>query len=127
MGRGMAGAAAHAGMFPVEQITGLGVIEALGGWVPVQHRKSFAVVVRVALRAADPGRARLRERGVQTMMLLQLVCNLPMAFRTTKRRCLGGDRMALGAIVRRAEALVCPSQRSGRNLCACRQRYRQHP
>lgn len=48
----MAGAAAHAGVFSIKQVSRLRVIEPFWRWVPMQQREVLSVMVGVALDAS---------------------------------------------------------------------------
>ena len=73
---GVAIAASGGCVFPIQDIAGLGVVEALHRRVPVEHVEVFAVVVGVALYAGRAGRAGQRIGGMQAVVALHLGGNL---------------------------------------------------
>lgn len=76
----MACTATHPYMLAIEQVSGLGMIEARCRRGPVDHVEVHAVVIGVAFYAGRPYWAGARKRGMQPLVLLDLRSDLAMAF-----------------------------------------------
>jgi len=82
----------------------------------MHHLEINSVVIGVTLYTGGTGSCGTRKGGMQSLVLLQLNGNLPMALEASKRGCTGGDLMTLDAVRISVEALMCSGQRTRRNL-----------
>ena len=80
--RQMAGTTTHSHVLAVENVSGLRVIKSRRRRVPMNHVEVHAVMIRVALHASRSRGTRTRKRRVQSLVLLDLRSDLPMAFQT---------------------------------------------
>lgn len=111
---GMALVTSHARMFAFEHVAGLLVIEGLD--VPLNQRKSLAVVVGVAVHAILT-RIRLDVVGsMQAFVRCHPSSDLGMTRHAVKSRFAAGEYVAGRAVFRSAEGLVRPRQGTWRNL-----------
>ena len=67
----VAGAAAHARMFTIEEKARRRVIESLWSRIPMHHLEIDAVVIGMALHTSRARRARSWERCMKTLVLLR--------------------------------------------------------
>lgn len=107
----MAGAAAYSCMFAIEGKTCRGVIEPLRSRIPMHHLEIDAVVIGMALHTSRAGRPRSRERCMQTLVLLDLIGNFPMAIQAFEGGRLHGDLVTLDAVRSPTQALMRLRQR----------------
>ena len=96
--RGVTGTAADVGVFAIEAIAGLGVIEAARSWIPMHHLKICTVVIGVALDASGARNWRARIGSVQAAVLLQFVGDFLVTFSAAEFRRSRRDRVAFSAI-----------------------------
>lgn len=123
--RRVAGATTDTHMLSVERVSGLGVIESLGGRSPVNHLEVFTVVIRMALDARHTRRVGAGIGGMKALVGLDLVGDFLMALKTLEREGLGGDFVAFDAIRTSCQALVGLGERSRGNLRDCRSGQRE--
>lgn len=116
MCRLMARPATYAGVFAIQRITSLRMVESLGSRVPVQQREVLPVVIGVALDASHTRCTCLREGGMETLALLKFGSDLLVTLHAAKRRGACIDGVALGAIIRPVQTLVGFGERARRNL-----------
>jgi len=114
----VAGAAAHALMFAIEHKACRRVIESLRSRIPMHHLEVDTVVIGMALHTCCAGRARSRKCCMKAFVLLELICNFPMAIQTLERRRLDGNLVTLDAVPGSTQALMRLCQRSRRDLRA---------
>jgi len=112
----MAGTARNTGVFPIERVTGLRVIKAPRGRVPMEQVEVFPVVIGVAFDAGRSGRSGVGKCRMESLVPLQFVFDFAMAFQTVKSRRPGRDLVAFDAIGGPVEALMRPGKGSRRNL-----------
>jgi len=105
--RRMAGAATDAHVLSVEGVSRSRMVEALRGWVPVNHLEVDPVVIRMAFDAGHTRCGRTREGGVKPLVLLQLDGDFLVTFQTAELRAPCGDCVTLYAICVSIQALVC--------------------
>lgn len=110
----VAAAALQAGVFALQRVTRLLVIE--GSWIPFDQGKVFAVMVGVAANALL-ARSRLEVIGrVQAFLGRQAGGNLAVAIEAAERSFAGSDLMAASAIGGAVQGSVRAGERSGRDL-----------
>src|SRR6185437_10900371 len=109
-------AARHAGMLPIQHVSGLRMIEARWCRRPVHDRKVRPVVIGVTFYARGARHARLRIRCMKSVMMRKLACNFSMAVEAEERAGSHRGCMAAGAILRPFQRLMCARERPWRNL-----------
>lgn len=104
--RGVARTTANVGVFAIEVVSSLGVIETTGSWIPMHHLKIGAVVIGVAFDARGAWNRGARKRGVQATVLLEFIRDFLVALSATEFWRSRGNRMTLCAIGSAIEALM---------------------
>lgn len=106
----------HPRMFSRERITGLGMIESLLGWLPVDQRKLSAVVFGMAARAILRHPGFVHDGVVESPRLRQSSCDFLMAVKALERAALGPELVARRALCRAIHGLMCSGKGAGRDL-----------
>jgi len=106
--------AGQAGMFAFQQVSGFFVIELVR--IPLDQRKIFAVVIRVAAHAFLAGARGDVIGPVQPAFGGDSRTNIGVTADALELRLAAPDFMAIGAVHGPVEKLVLPRERAGRNL-----------
>jgi hypothetical protein len=109
-------AARHAGMLPIQHVSGLRMIEGRRRGRPMDNREVRSVVIGVALNARGTWHACHGIRCVQPVMSRKLACNLRVTVEAAERAGSHRRRMAASAILRPFQRLVGARKRPRRNL-----------
>src|SRR6202521_4617126 len=99
--------AGYPGMFSFEHKTRLIVIERFAARVPVNHIKIQSIVIGVAARALLARGIRSDEGGMQASLVDHAVADFRMAFQTFELRGASCQIVALRAVCRPTQGLMC--------------------
>jgi hypothetical protein len=106
--------AGQAGVFVFQQISGFFMIEL--GRIPLDQRKTHAVVIGVAAHAFLAGARGNVVRTVQSAFGRYSSANIGVTADALELRLAASDFVAIGAVHGAVEKLMLPRQRPGRNL-----------
>lgn len=106
--------AGQAGMFAFQQVSGFFVIELVR--IPLDQRKIFAVVIRVAAHAFLAGARGDVIGPVQSALGGDSRANIGVTADALELRLAAPDFVAIGAVQGPVQKLVLPRERAGRNL-----------
>ena len=122
----MAAAAFKRAMFALKGVSGLLVVERL--CIPLDERKVFPIVIRVATHAFLAGSRLQVVRSMQTFPADQSRCDLSVAVETSKSCFTCRQFVAAGTVRRAVERCMRPGEWSGRNLglASCREKESNH-